>query len=239
MIKKYYIHTLFIGICFALFTVCCLLNQSFIKLQHLRTFPIEPLKSFSFDDNKPKLLLLGDSRVSMWPAQLLTSFSLFNLTQGGYTSSQTLLLLKHYENELHLNQIAFIQTCINDIHWLRGMKTLKLSAIQQCKKNIIDIITILRKKNSKIILSTLIPPSQVPLIRWLYWPEDIELIINNLNNFIRNQEHEDVLILDAHNILKDESSNKLDAQYKDSNFFLHINPLGYTKLTEELNKILF
>lgn len=217
------------------------LNSSFIKLQKARIFPLGYFDTTqtNYINIEDQILFLGDSRIAMWPQDLLTGkkFKIVNIAHGGQTSSQTLLQLK--ESTLPTGKYAIIQTCINDIHSINAFIEHKRYIIDQCKKNITGIVSHLHKLKYTVVLTTLFPPSTPPFIRLKFWPSDFEEIINEINIHISGLASEKTLILDAYNLLKNKEKPYLNSSFNDHDFFLHINKKAYELLTAELNKMLF
>jgi lysophospholipase L1-like esterase len=218
------------------------LYHSFLKLQNIRAFPISlpsETRLMSSNNSEKKLLLIGDSRVQMWPEQFYPeTYDTINVGVGGHTSAQTLLVLEKIQ--IPNSSVAFIQVCINDIHWIKALSLSKQrQIIDNCKKNIDSIINILLKKNYKIILSTLFPNANVPISRYLFWSHNTGSIIQELNQYIKQKKSKNIWVLDSFNLLKDEKNYMLLQEYRDDDFFLHLNTLGYKKVSSELNKILF
>jgi len=216
-----------------------LLHTSFLKIQFARTFPTgmisdKPLSGKALTES---ITMLGDSRVQLWPQNLISSkFKLINKGFGKLTSTQ---LIYHLNEKTINSNIVFIQTCINDFHWLNLTSEYEKAAIEQCKNNIIQALKILHKDGKKVILSTIIPPGNPSVFRKIYWPNNIENILVEVNIFIRSQKNELTYVLDASEILKQKNSQYIQDGFVDSNFFLHINSFAYKKLSKHLNKILF
>jgi len=235
--KKLINLSLLISLCFNT-VFLYLLHTSFLKIQFSRTFPSG--KTFSKPTQsktlKNSLTLLGDSRVQLWPTVFIDSeLKLINKGLGGQTSTQ---LVYNLSNEYMNSKIIFIQTCINDFHWLNLSPEYGKHAVEQCKKNILYALTTLHSRGVKVILSTIIPPGNPSIFRKLYWPDNIESILIEVNDFIRNQKSDLTYILHADKILKKADTQYIQKDLVDSDFFLHINNLAYRKLSKKLNKIL-
>lgn len=216
-----------------------LLHASFIKLQSIRTFPSgyigKNLTELKKTVNLNSITLLGDSRVLMWPQEKLTKeYSITNMAVGGQTSSQLVSQL----NTNIPSKIAFVQTCINDLHWINLEHTLHEIIVEQCKSNIKKIVDTLHKRKITVILSTIIPPGRPSIFRKLYWPKNIENMLTEINDFILKQKSMNTIILDSEKILRESNSIYIQDQYLDSDFYLHINSAAYIKLSNSLNKIL-
>lgn len=214
--------------------------NSFTKLQYSRIFPLGFNPSAQAVSRKEikrndTLLMIGDSRVAMWPKQYISK-EIYNIAHGGQTSSQVLLQLQG--EKLSNKGVAFLQVCINDIHSIKAIPDLKKQVMAQCKNNIVRITELLTVQGYKVILSTLYPPDTPPLSRKLFWPEDFKNIFDEINTFIKSQENNNVFVLDAFSLLKQTENYYLKEEYIDDDFFLHINESAYKKLSIELYKML-
>jgi len=220
-------------------------KAQFIKLQKLRTFPIGEI---SENTNKlpinPHVIMLGDSRLSMWDTgynsssylRFSESFTLpvKNMAIGGTTSSQTLLRVKSLPWSNSLRHTAIIQSGINDIHWLgvEDKPTQKL-IIAQLKKNLLEMVSYLEYHNQKVIIMTLFPPGKVPLVRRMFWAQKSMEWIEDINQYIHQLSSSNVIVWDVSNILSTQGGY-LSPKYIDPDFFLHINKRAYKKLSENL-----
>lgn len=219
------------------------LDSAFIELQQARIFPagyINNTESIDYRDasaSRPKLLLLGDSRVRLWPKDLFPEgYAVLNRANGGQTSSQTLLQL--YVDRIPSGDLAFVQTCINDIHPLNAFPEHGELIVAQCMRNIEEIVRLLRGKGYKLILSTILPPGNPPFHRLQYWPNNADQLIARVNNHINSLRSKDVVIFNAFDFLKENDSGRIKREYEDPDFFLHINRDAYSVLARELRKTL-
>lgn len=220
-----------------------MLDKAFVELQQARIFPAGYIRSAQAIDpvadstRQPKLLLLGDSRVRLWPKDLFPEgYTVINRAHGGQTSSQTLLQL-HVDN-IPSGDFAFIQTCINDLHPLKAFPEHNELIVSQCMRNIEEIVRLLREKGYRVILSTILPPGNPPFHRLQYWPNNADQLISRVNNHINSLRSKDVVIFNSFDFLKESDSGSIKPEYEDPDFFLHINRDAYSVLERELRKAL-
>ena len=224
------------------YCVLAAIDQTFLKLQEARIFPLGFVPQLEGQQTrtsqKEVLLMLGDSRISMWPQKLWPSkYDVINIGHGGQTSSQVALQLK--TQHIPRGKFAFVQVCVNDLHSLGGMPEHQDYVVNQCKRNLSSIVDSLQNLGYIVIISTIFPPSHPPFNRARYWPGNFEMILDDINSYIRSLGSESVKIFDSYAMLKDAESAYLDARYADADFFLHINAVAYEYLTKQLNEVLF
>ena len=217
------------------------LTISFKKLQFQRIFPIgydaEWEKNSYLTDTKNQeekngIVLLGDSRAQMWDTSTLNEYQFYNRAHGGQTSSQVLFQIKEYP--LPKAKWVILQVGINDLHPIGTIPEKKQRIIQQCKDNINEITKILLLNKYKIILTTLFPISDIPWDRLHLWDDKTAEIIMDVNHHLKQIGcMENVILLDAYEMLVS-PGGKLNREYVDSDFFLHLNHKGYHLLNKKI-----
>jgi lysophospholipase L1-like esterase len=219
-------------------------KKQFLKLQTLRTFPKGEVIPSNNLPAEPHVIMLGDSRLSMWAIKPQTFFSstgstflslpVRNMAIGGTTSSQTLLTIRDLSWSNQVQHTVIIESGINDIHWLGGVDKLTQNlVIANLKKNITKMSELLSSHGQKTVLMTIWPPSRTPLIRQPFWAEQSIEWIEEVNEHIRKLETSNIIIWDASLILSTESGYLLK-EYIDPEFFLHMNTWGYRALREKV-----
>jgi lysophospholipase L1-like esterase len=138
-------------------------------------------------------------------------------------------------------KIILLQVGINDFHWISTIpKSQKKQIITNLKNNIESLVSQFVIHENKVILTTIFPPQQPSLTRYIHWPENGYDIIKDLNEHIRSLSLKaNVKLLDSHKLLVSKDLYSLNYTFEDEDFFLHINQRGYQALNKELNKILF
>jgi hypothetical protein len=229
------------------------LKKSFIRLQHVRIFPMGFVQSnldsnlyLNLDSNKKKLLankksssllFIGDSRVEMWDTKALENeLSVTNIGHGGQTTAQIRFQTEKYE--FSEGDWMIMQGGINDLHPIGAFPKLKPLILANCKKNISAIVKRFRDMNYKVILTTIFPPGNVPLHYLPFWDENTPELIFEINSFIKHLSAKpDVYLLDAYELLKAED-NRLGLKFEDPDFFLHANSSAYSILNRKILEII-
>lgn len=220
-------------------------KSQFIKLQKLRAFPEGELTL-----STPQLplsshvVLLGDSRMSMWKFHNNGVFSVdkssplslptINLAVGGTTSSQTLLRIKNLSWSKNVRHIVIIESGINDLHWLGGVDDeMRDVVVNQLKYNLTKMSEYLVSLDQTVVMMTVWPPGNVPLIRKPFWPKQSLKLIDDINQHIKGLAKVGVTVWEAGAELAG-PDGMISAEYIDSAFFLHINKAGYETLSRNL-----
>ncbi|MGB3561361.1 MAG: GDSL-type esterase/lipase family protein [Geitlerinemataceae cyanobacterium] len=185
--------------------------------------------------NKITVVFFGDSRAEAWsePSDL-DRFEFINRGIGSQTTSQA--IGRYQEHIVPLDaDILVIQVGINDLKTIALFPHLKEEIVARCKANIEQIVTPARKQNIKVILSTIFPVGKLPLSRRLFWSKDVDIAIDEVNEFIDQLAADDVLIFDTKSVLANEKGVVKDEYSLD---FLHLNERGYRALNQELALLL-
>jgi hypothetical protein len=130
-----------------------------------------------------------------------------------------------------------VQIGINDLHPLGALSRNKREILQALDSNIVAIRDALLARSDTVILTTIVPPGQVPWIRRFAWDPSTLQYVREANDVVRRSAaHERVRLLDAHAALADPAA-RLAEKFTDPDFFLHVNPAGYDRLNAELERI--
>lgn len=208
-----------------------LLNQTTLDPLGLEYFTGN-LKPSDVNKSTTKLVFFGDSRAEAWAfSNEIKGFSVFNRGVSGQTSTQ---VLGRFEKQvLPLRpQIIIVQVGINDLKTIPLFPFRQTSIIANSKANIQEIVKRSRSLGAKVILTTIFPPGEIPLVRKPFWSSEIDRAITEVNAYIYSLQAPDVIILDSYSLLNQNQKNKY---YRDS---LHLNSKGYEILNKELTKVL-
>ena len=212
------------------------LYDSFVKLQFARIYPLgyrkTPPNSPLMGGIGPTIAFWGDSRAAQWDKSALgCNLRARDLAVGGLTSTQLALQLK--VSPLDRDDYAVVQIGINDLHPLGGMQDVRDEVVAQLRANIALIRDELLLRSNTVVLTTVIPPARVPLVRRLTWDPATSQRIRELNELIRSQaDGKRVRVLDAHAMLVGRG-DYLDDKYV-GDFFLHLNDQAYSRLNQQL-----
>ena len=217
----------------------------FIKMQTLRTAPLgEPLARSTMLPDNPHVIMLGDSRLAMWPdlkggafasmPNTPLSLPVENRALGGTTSSQTLLLTHRLPWSSTVKHTVLIESGINDLHWLGGASTdQQKQVLRQLKTNLSAMTAFLASHGQNVVLMTVWPPGKVPLIRTPFWAAQTLDWIDEINQHIHGLASPQIQVWDPAALLST-PHRQLKNAFVDADFFLHINPQGYQTLRRNI-----
>lgn len=176
------------------------------------------------------IVLLGDSRIASWdPLPQADGQSYLNRGISGQTTAQILLRIE--EDCLnHDPEIVVIEAGINDCKAIAFFPEQKEKIIRNCISNLSQIVHRLQAKDIHVILLTVWPPGDLGIRRRIFWSEQIDSAIREINTAIRQFADEYVQVLDCDVVLAD--NGRVRAEYRIDDF--HINDQGY----QQLNKVL-
>jgi lysophospholipase L1-like esterase len=208
--------------------------QLFGKLQFSRVFPLGGITEQKAIHKSGKIAFYGDSRALAWAASTASEGQAVSRAVGGQTSTQLLLQLKQMASQPQ--RTAVVQIGINDLHSLGAFPEYTELALEQLKSNLISICNILRAQSDVVIVTTIFPPSDVPISRRLFWLPSTNELIKEINAFILQlDDGTKVQVLDSFKLLAD-GTGRLQPRFKsDDGFFLHVNASAYEVLDNALH----
>ncbi|MEZ5305036.1 MAG: SGNH/GDSL hydrolase family protein [Verrucomicrobiales bacterium] len=179
------------------------------------------------------LAIVGDSRAAEWPAPDWLPGEVLNSGIGGQTTAQ---VLGRIERQSPFDADAvLIQAGINDLKTIALFPDRRDPIVANCKANLQRIIAHYRARGCKVILSTIVPAGEIPLQRRLFWSDEIDRSVIEVNAFLREQEAEGVLVFDAAAVIGASATDAAAAPasdlYRDA---LHLNAAGYDRLNDAL-----
>lgn len=187
------------------------------------------------DMDVAKVLFFGDSRAASWPnPELDSSYVFINRGIDGHSSGQTAMRFDAHVASLQPD-VVVVQVCVNDLWRIPVFPDEKDAIIQRCQENLKQIVQKSNALEATVILTTIFPVQDPPLLQRMYWSSDVYEAIDTINEVILSLAGDDVLVLDAYGLLVDENG-RLQDQYADD--YLHINEAGYQLLNESLVELL-
>lgn len=186
------------------------------------------------EDGSPTIVFFGDSRAAQWPNPQLDAFLFINRGIGNQTSAQVLSRFDAHVKPLQAD-IVIMQVGVNDLKTIPLFPERKREIIANCKANIEKMIQDSLELGATVIVTTIFPTGEIPLLRRLVWSDEIDRAIEEVNDFIRNSAEDQVIVFDAAEILAD-TNGQMKREY--SLDALHLNTYGYEALNLELTQIL-
>lgn len=206
------------------------------ELNALRLDPIGA-EVFTHDGAAPDdftVVLLGDSRIADWPAPELPGARVINRGIGAQTSAQVLARYPLHVAPLQPD-VVVVQVGVNDLKAIPIFPEQAAAIAARCGANLRAIVAAARAQGATVVLSTVFPPGELPAIRRAYWSPAADAAIRALNDDIRAQADDGVVIFDAAALLAGDGAAVRPAYQRD---FLHLTPEGYAALNQALAPLL-
>lgn len=209
------------------------LQKYYIELSQVRLDPL----GLSFYTQNPKLndkediqrvVFFGDSRAAEWPAPKIEGYEFVNRGVGGQTSAQTSQRFNYHLKDLGAD-IVVIQVGINDLKAIPIMSDHRNVIIDLCRGNIRQMVEDAKTLGATVIVTTIFPVGEVPIIRKPVWSDDIAQAIYEVNGYLDSLVDDQVIIFDGFSVLADEQGHMAEAYREDE---LHINSQGYAVLNQ-------
>jgi len=120
----------------------------------LKAFPT----SSTGKKEKPRVVILGDSRASAWPAPGFwhDGYQVLNRGIGGQTSAQ--VLGRFGGHVAHLQpDLVLIQLGLNDLKAIGLFPERREEIVAACKANLTELVRLSREQGAVVLLSTIFP----------------------------------------------------------------------------------
>ena len=211
------------------------LKKYYIELNQVRLDPL----GLSYYNPAPKLddkgatkrvVILGDSRAADWDVPNVDGYEFINRGVGGQTSAQVSQRFDFHLENLEPD-IVIIQVGINDLKAIPLMPDSRNIIIDLCRANIRQMVEDSKALGATVIVTTILPVGEVPLIRQPVWSDDIAQAIYEVNGYIDSLDDDDdqVVVFDGFSAIADGQGLIPEDHRKDE---LHLNKQGYITLNE-------
>lgn len=217
------------------------LKDTFVTLQKARTLPFPYVVKWENErKSSPALVIIGDSRASLWPEALRRDLAkeTYNYGVGGSTSYMWLQQIANLP--LHAGDRVIIQLGINDIHYLADNDPDADYIYHNLKANLAGIIEAIKLQQAVPILMAIIAPGEPGLIRQFVTPDTLSQNVAQVNRELSTlAEKKNILFINANAVLReDDDPNRLAHHYQADDFFLHLNCQGYMALSRYVSDTL-
>ncbi|MBT9315280.1 SGNH/GDSL hydrolase family protein [Leptothoe spongobia] len=209
------------------------LEKYYVELNQVRLDPLglsyysQAQKLDEKGDTK-RVVIFGDSRAEDWTSPKIEGYEFINRGVGGQTSAQTSQRFDHHMRDLEPD-IVVIQVGINDLKAIPLMPDERNVIIDLCRANIRQMVEDSKALGANVIITTILPVGEVPLIRKPVWSDDVAQAIYEVNGYIDSLADEQVIIFDGFSAIADEQGLMPEDFRKDE---LHLNQQGYVTLNE-------
>ncbi|MBX2865989.1 MAG: SGNH/GDSL hydrolase family protein [Leptolyngbyaceae cyanobacterium MAG.088] len=209
------------------------LRKYYVELNRVRLDPLglsyyNPDLKLKEKGDTQRIIIFGDSRAADWPAPKLQGYEFYNRGVGGQTSAQTSQRFDFHLGNLEPD-IVVIQVGVNDLKAIPLMPEERNVIIDLCRSNIRQMVEDAKALGATVIVSTILPVGEVPLIRQPVWSDDVAQAIYEVNGYIDSLQDDRVFVFDGFSAIADEQGLMPDDYRKDE---LHLNAQGYAALNE-------
>lgn len=216
-------------------------KQYYLEVNQVRLEPLG-LSAYPVESNPPKpensgqkrVVFFGDSRIQAWPSPSLSNYEFINRGIGGQTTVQ---IRQRFDRHLRPLQpdLVILQLGINDLKTIGLFPEKKDEIITNCRENITEIVKQSQELGAVVILTTIFPFGEVPLVRKPFWSDDIFPAIQEVNAYMQSLADEGVIVFDPWPIFADDRG-MMRSKYRIDE--LHYNRKAYEKLNQEFTELL-
>jgi lysophospholipase L1-like esterase len=206
------------------------LNATRLDPPGLSAYPI-PAQARIAESDKATVIFFGDSRAAQWRTpENMAHIQFINRGIGAQTSAQ---VQQRYDAHIRLLQpdVLVLQVGINDLKAIPLFPHAETHIIDTAKRNISWIVTEAVNSGTTVLLTTIFPSGEIPLLRRPFWSDNINIAVLDVNQHIHSLASEDVLIFDAYALLTDRNGRLTSAYAHDE---LHLTSEGYAHLNQQL-----
>lgn len=202
----------------------------------LNQFAPEPTAVPEAGDGK-LMIFFGDSRAAAWPSPEVDHAVFVHRGVNGQTSAQA--ALRYTVDTAPLRpDVVIVQVGINDLRVIPALgddSTAVTAATAATAVNIRHIVEQAAAGGAIVVLTTIFPVQTPPWQERMFWSEAVLTAVTAVNQDIRAQATDRILVLDAYALLVNDNGELADAYAQD---YLHLNAAGYRRLNDALRDVL-
>jgi lysophospholipase L1-like esterase len=184
--------------------------------------------------DRPRIVLIGDSRIAQWPAALWPeNWEVINRGIGGETAAQ--LELRFDDDAIALDpDVIVIEAGINDLVAASFLdEVVSRSFADKTAKILRRLAVDAANSGHRTLVATIIPPGRPDFLRLLFWKEPVRDLVEQTNADLREAKLSDqARVIDLAAAVASDDPKILSADYQKDT--LHINTAGYERLTSTL-----
>lgn len=183
---------------------------------------------------KPRVVIVGDSRAGGLRPLDLPSVQVINRAVSGQTTAQVLGRFQQHVANLEPD-VVVIQVGINDLKAIPLFPAREREIVANCKDNLKQLVSRSRAADAHVIITTIIPAGDVPLIRMPFWPPAVDQAVQDCNAALTHLTSQNVALLDTAAIVSG-PDGRVQRTYQRN--FLHLNHAGNQAVNRELTRLI-
>jgi lysophospholipase L1-like esterase len=180
---------------------------------------------------RPRIVLIGDSRIAQWPAELFSpQWEIVNRGIGGETTAQT--IGRFQADALALDaDVIVIETGVNDLFAASFMdegprQIIASAAIERIQA----LANAAAASGRRALIATILPPASPDILRRFVWNESLRDLVADANSELRKAKLPGrVKVIDLASVVVADDPKTLFPVYRKD--VLHLNIAGYERLT--------
>jgi lysophospholipase L1-like esterase len=232
------LNTFLVGSCFFNIKLSLIAIKYYKKYKIASTIPSRLEKNVSLQmhdfSEKKRLIMYGDSRIADWKQSPATeNYYVINSGWGGATTLQLKAQLQNSVIKLSPDAVI-LQLGINDLTTIGIAEAYKDLIVENCLKNIEEILRELKRNNVKVFLIEVISPNSPNLFRRFFWNKEVQNAVLKVNVGLKKLKQEiDFNFIELTD--KDEVFKENEKFYIDT---LHFTPKAYMYLNKKIEDAL-
>jgi lysophospholipase L1-like esterase len=185
-------------------------------------------------EDRPLLVLFGDSRAAMWTEPASTDYRIVNHGVGYQTTAQ--LLLREEADVLRLHPaVVVLEAGVNDLNAIAEFPSRRAEIVSNCEANLSLLVKRCEAGGARVVLVTVFDIGDVAAWRRPFWSEDVRDAVREVNAFLPRLVGGKVVLFDANPVLHNGQERFPGAYQVD---YLHLTPAAYAQLNRSLSPLL-
>jgi len=205
-----------------------------LELDSEEKFAAENLKLNDEKTQTPRVVLLGDSRVSLW--EPLPDSQNYHLVNRGVSGEVTTQMLKRLDKDVVRLKpaVVVLQAGINDLNTIGVLPGRKDDIVNLCKDNLREIIDELVERGIYVVVLTVFSPGKASLLREPVWSDEIYTAVSSVNEMLKAMHDSHLTVVDCDGFLS--VGQRIKPEYAEDEF--HLKSRAYEVINEHVKPIL-
>jgi lysophospholipase L1-like esterase len=210
---------------------CHRFKQAYAEAKEAAVFPVQQgpaVVEVPVPKSGPRVVVFGDSRVWQWRDFPVPPGA--ELVMKGVPGETTAQMRLRFDADVLAQDpdVVVLQLGINDLVAIGVLPDRRAQIVRQCDENVRHFLDVLRARNARTVLLTVIPPAEPPWWRRPFWSEAIAVEIEQMNQrWLALPASPLLQVVDTRSLLMDAGRRWHEGVLADT---LHLTPAGYARL---------